>query len=74
MADVLFEDVTKEFEGGVVAVKDLQLEVKDKEFVVLLGPSGCGKTTILRLIAGLETPTRGRILIGGKERARRMQA
>jgi len=66
LADVLLENVTKEFEGGVVAVKDLYLEVKDKEFVVLLGPSGCGKTTTLRLIAGLETPTRGNIYIGGK--------
>lgn len=67
MADVLLENVTKQFEGGVVAVKDLQLEVKDKEFVVLLGPSGCGKTTTLRLIAGLEAPTEGSIYIGGKD-------
>jgi multiple sugar transport system ATP-binding protein len=67
LADVLLENVSKQFEGGVVAVKDLQLEVKDKEFVVLLGPSGCGKTTTLRLIAGLEAPTKGRILIGGKD-------
>lgn len=66
MADVLLEGITKEFEGGVVAVKDLYLEVKDKEFVVLLGPSGCGKTTTLRMIAGLETPTKGNIFIGGK--------
>jgi len=66
LADVLFENVTKEFEGGVVAVRDLNLEVKDKEFVVLLGPSGCGKTTTLRLIAGLETPTKGNIYIDGK--------
>jgi multiple sugar transport system ATP-binding protein len=67
LADVLLENVTKQFEGGVVAVKDLQLEVKEKEFVVLLGPSGCGKTTTLRLIAGLEAPTRGSIYIGGKD-------
>jgi multiple sugar transport system ATP-binding protein len=65
LADVLIDNVTKQFEGGVVAVKNLQLEVKDKEFVVLLGPSGCGKTTTLRLIAGLETPTKGRIYVGG---------
>lgn len=67
MADVLLENVTKQFEGGVVAVKDLQLEVREKEFVVLLGPSGCGKTTTLRLIAGLEAPNRGSIYIGGKD-------
>lgn len=63
---MLFENVTKEFEGGVFAVKDLTLEVKDKEFVVLLGPSGCGKTTTLRLLAGLETPTAGNVYIDGK--------
>ena len=67
MARVLLEDVTKVFEGKVVAVKDLTLEVKDKEFVVLLGPSGCGKTTTLRLIAGLETPTKGNIFIGDED-------
>ncbi|MGA2768008.1 MAG: ABC transporter ATP-binding protein [Candidatus Bathyarchaeia archaeon] len=67
MADVLLKHVTKLFEGGVVAVADLQLEVKDKEFVVLLGPSGCGKTTTLRLIAGLETPTEGTVYIGGMD-------
>lgn len=67
LADVLLENVTKKFEDGVVAVKDLYIEVKDKEFVVLLGPSGCGKTTTLRLIAGLEMPTSGKIYIGGED-------
>ncbi len=65
MADVVFENVTKEFSGGVLAVDDLSLHVQDGEFMILLGPSGCGKSTTLRLVAGLERPTSGRILIGG---------
>ncbi|MGB5933295.1 MAG: ATP-binding cassette domain-containing protein, partial [Anaerolineae bacterium] len=56
MASVTYEHVTKHF-GEVVAVNDLDIEVEDKEFLVLLGPSGCGKTTTLRLLAGLEEPT-----------------
>ncbi len=59
---VFIKDLTKRF-GDVVAVNRLSLEVKDKEFVVLLGPSGCGKTTVLRCIAGLETPDEGEIYI-----------
>ena len=51
-------------EEGVLAVHDFNLEIKDNEFIVLVGPSGCGKTTTLRMIAGLETPTSGRITIG----------
>ena len=62
MAKVKLKNVTKRF-GDVVAVSDLSLEVEDKEFMVLLGPSGCGKTTILRCIAGLETPDEGGIYI-----------
>jgi multiple sugar transport system ATP-binding protein len=65
LARVALKDVTKRF-GEVVAVDSLNLEVKDKEFVVLLGPSGCGKTTALRCIAGLETPEEGDIYIGDR--------
>ena len=65
MADVTYEHVTKHF-GDVVAVNDLDIEVADKEFLVLLGPSGCGKTTALRLLAGLEELTEGNIYIGGQ--------
>jgi multiple sugar transport system ATP-binding protein len=65
MSRVIFEQVTKHF-GDVVAVDDLSLEVRDKEFLVLLGPSGCGKTTALRLVAGLEEPTNGIMLIGDR--------
>jgi len=63
LAKVLLKVVTKRF-GDVVAVNSVSLEVKDKEFLVLLGPSGCGKTTVLRCIAGLETPEEGEIYIG----------
>ena len=63
MAGVSFEHVTKRF-GDVVAVRDLSLDVADREFLVLLGPSGCGKSTALRMIAGLDDPSEGTIRIG----------
>lgn len=66
MSRVLLKEVTKTFSRRVVAVDRLTLEVKDKEFFVILGPSGCGKSTILRLIAGLEQPDSGEIYIGDK--------
>ncbi|USS41272.1 ABC transporter ATP-binding protein [Thermococcus aggregans] len=65
MAGVRLVGVWKQF-GEFVAVRDMNLEVKDGEFMVLLGPSGCGKTTTLRMIAGLEEPTKGQIYIGDK--------
>ncbi len=64
MAQIKLENIVKRF-GDVVAVDDFNLEIHDKEFVVFLGPSGCGKTTTLRLIAGLEHPEEGDILIDG---------
>ena len=64
MPQIILEHVSKRFDK-FVAVDDLNLEIKDRGFVTLLGPSGCGKTTTLRMIAGLETPTSGRILIDG---------
>jgi len=63
MARVLFDNVTKRFDG-TDAVKDFTVEVPDGEFLVLVGPSGCGKSTALRMLAGLEEVTDGRILIG----------
>ena len=63
MADVQFEHVYKLF-GDHPVVNDLSLDIADGEFLVLLGPSGCGKTTSLRMLAGLERPTYGRIAIG----------
>src|SRR4051812_28587603 len=65
MAPVTFEHVTKQYPGGdAVAVDDLNLEINDGEFLVLVGPSGCGKTTALRMVAGLEEITAGQLLIG----------
>ena len=64
MADVIFDKVEKIYDNDVHAVHDLSLEIGDGEFVVLVGPSGCGKTTALRMVAGLEDITDGRISIG----------
>ncbi len=66
MARVFLENIVKRF-GKVVAVDHINLEVHDKEFLVLLGPSGCGKTTTLRIIAGLEFPDEGRVYIDDKD-------
>ena len=66
MAAITFDDVTKTYGDGYRAVSDLNLDVKDGEFVVLVGPSGCGKTTALRMIAGLEEITGGQIRIGDR--------
>src|SRR5262245_33981041 len=66
MADILIERVRKEF-GSFTALQELSLEVRDGEFVALLGPSGCGKTTLLRIVAGLEQQTAGRVVIGGRD-------
>ena len=65
MASVTFNDVSKNY-GDVVAVHDLNLEIEDGEFMVLLGPSGCGKSTALRMIAGLESITKGELYIGDR--------
>ena len=64
MSGVRLEKVSKIFDGGVKAVNEADLEIRDREFTVLVGPSGCGKTTTLRMIAGLEMPTSGNIFIG----------
>src|ERR687885_912294 len=68
MAEIRLEGIGKTYPGGKVpAVRDVNLVVADREFMVLLGPSGCGKTTLLRMIAGLEYPDAGRILIGDRD-------
>ena len=63
MASVKLNNVYKKFEGGVVAVSDFNIDIEDKEFIILVGPSGCGKSTTLRMIAGLEEITEGEIYI-----------
>ena len=65
MADIELRGVTKRW-GSFTGVQNLDLHIRDKEFLVLLGPSGCGKTTTMRMIAGLEDASSGTILIGGK--------
>jgi multiple sugar transport system ATP-binding protein len=66
MAEVLLKDITKIYDGGVKAVDKANIEIMDREFVVLVGPSGCGKSTTLRMIAGLEDISDGELLIDGK--------
>jgi multiple sugar transport system ATP-binding protein len=66
MAGVVLTDVVKIYEGGVKVVDCFNLEIRDREFVVLVGPSGCGKSTTLRMVAGLEDITSGKIAIGGQ--------
>ncbi|MBX9456678.1 MAG: ABC transporter ATP-binding protein [Rhizobium sp.] len=63
---IRFENITKRF-GDFVAVNNLSLDIYEKEFFSLLGPSGCGKTTLMRMLAGFEEPTEGRILLQGKD-------
>src|ERR687883_954138 len=66
MAEVVFDHVEKVYDNGFKAVHELTLEIHDGEFLVLVGPSGCGKTTALRMIAGLEEISDGRLLIGDR--------
>jgi multiple sugar transport system ATP-binding protein len=66
MTEIVFDDVAKVYPGGTEAIRSFDLEIADKEFMVLVGPSGCGKTTALRMIAGLEAISRGEIRIGNR--------
>ena len=66
MASITFKHVRKTYPGGVTVVPDLNLEIKHKEFVILVGPSGCGKSTTLRMIAGLEDVSDGELIIGDR--------
>ena len=66
MAQIRLEGVRKVYENGFVAVHGVDLEVRDGEFVVLVGPSGCGKSTTLRIVAGLESLSGGRLWIGDR--------
>ncbi|OPJ55030.1 ABC transporter ATP-binding protein [Alkalithermobacter paradoxus] len=66
MAGLVLKDICKEYDNGYKAVKNVNIEIKDKEFIVLVGPSGCGKSTTLRMIAGLEDITSGEMYIGDR--------
>ena len=66
MAEVTFDSVSKIYPDGTKAVADMDLEIEDAEFMVLVGPSGCGKTTALRMVAGLEEISDGTVSIGGR--------
>ncbi len=66
MASLSLRHIYKKYPGGVTAVSDFNLEIKDKEFIVLVGPSGCGKSTTLRMIAGLEEISEGELFIGDR--------
>lgn len=66
MASLSFKHIYKKYPGGVTAVSDFCLEVRDKEFIIFVGPSGCGKSTTLRMIAGLEEITEGELFIGDR--------
>ncbi|MCL2053676.1 MAG: sn-glycerol-3-phosphate ABC transporter ATP-binding protein UgpC [Oscillospiraceae bacterium] len=66
MASLSLRSIYKKYPGGVVAVSDVNLEIKDKEFIILVGPSGCGKSTTLRMVAGLEEISEGELYIGDR--------
>ena len=66
MAEVILDHVWKSYGGNLWAVKDFNLTIKDKEFMVFVGPSGCGKSTTLRMVAGLEEISKGAISIAGR--------
>src|SRR5438445_11902840 len=66
MASVTYDHVVKRYTADLTVVKDFNVEIKDKEFMVLVGPSGCGKSTARRMLAGLEQISEGRILIGDR--------
>lgn len=66
MASISLKNIQKTYPGGVKVIEDLNLEIKDREFIILVGPSGCGKSTTLRMIAGLEEVTGGELYIGDR--------
>ena len=66
MASLSLEGIQKVYSNGFQAVKDFNLEIADKEFIIFVGPSGCGKSTTLRMIAGLEEISSGELIIDGK--------
>ena len=73
MAGLLLKNINKVYPTGVQAVFDVNLDIKDKEFIVLVGPSGCGKSTTLRMIAGLEDISSGELYIDGEPTSHYLQ-
>src|SRR3954463_5102054 len=67
MSEIVLEGISKVFDDGYEAVKDMSLDIADGEFMILVGPSGCGKSTALRMIAGLEDISSGELKIGGEQ-------
>jgi len=67
MASLSLRNINKTYPNGFVAVKDFNLEIEDREFIIFVGPSGCGKSTTLRMIAGLEEITSGELYIEDKK-------
>ena len=67
MASLSLQHINKTYSNGYEAVKDFNLEIEDKEFIIFVGPSGCGKSTTLRMVAGLEDISSGTLLIDGKK-------
>ena len=65
MAEIVFDQISKSYGDGYAAIRNLNMAIRDGEFLVLVGPSGCGKSTALRMIAGLEEITDGRLTING---------
>ena len=66
MASISLKNINKVYPNGFHAVKDFNLDIKDKEFIIFVGPSGCGKSTTLRMVAGLEDISSGDLIIDGK--------
>ena len=66
MAEIVLDSVTKQYPDGAVAVRDVDIEIADGEFIILVGPSGCGKSTTLNMVAGLEDITAGELRIDGE--------
>ncbi len=66
MASISLKNICKKYSNGFEAVKNFNMEIEDKEFIIFVGPSGCGKSTTLRMVAGLEDISSGELLIDGK--------
>ena len=71
MASISLEHIKKTYEDGVTVIPDLNLEIRDREFLILVGPSGCGKSTTANVMCGLQAPTSGKVYFKGKDVTKR---